>query len=90
MQQPCLDWYNLKRLVHVANATAMHGSGTQLYLINGLMIVALWVAARILLFVWLFVHIWDAQDILSTFPLYVQVSFERNPCAGAPSQAMIS
>lgn len=49
-------------------------AGTQLYLINGLMIVALWVAARILLFLWLFVHMWDARDILSGFPLYVQVS----------------
>lgn len=47
--------------------------GTQLYLINAVCIVITWVLSRILLFVYLFLHMWEHRDVLDTFPFIVKV-----------------
>lgn len=47
--------------------------GTQLYLINAVCIVITWVFSRILLFVYLFLHMWEHRDVLDTFPWIVKV-----------------
>jgi hypothetical protein len=47
--------------------------GTQLYLVNGVCIVITWVFSRILLFIYLFLHMFEHIDILATFPTIVKV-----------------
>lgn len=45
---------------------------TQLFLVNSVCIFFGWVLGRILLFIYLFQHMWERRDVMSTFPLYVQ------------------
>lgn len=51
--------------------------GTQLYLINAVCIVITWVFSRILLFVYLFLHMWEYRDVLDSFALIVKVGLCR-------------
>lgn len=62
--------------------------GTQLYLINGVCIVITWVFSRILLFVYLFLHMYEHVDILATFPLSVRVRFTSYLCFALPCRSM--
>lgn len=46
---------------------------TQLYIANAVAIFLGWVFCRILLFIYLFIHMWESRAAMAVMPIYVQV-----------------